>query len=357
MDKKNSTILLTATCIQRIIQEVGLDEIMDQLIERTYFAFSEFDDKNTLIPIRSGFNYKEPAEGLIEWMPLRNIKKDEVLVKMVGYHPQNPTRYQLPTIISTIAKYDTNTGHLKALIDGVLPTALRTGAASAVATKVLANSESNVLGLIGCGAQAVTQLHALSRVYTLKEVLYFDTDPSAVESFQDRVDVLGLKNIEFKHLDINEIVAQADIVCTATSIGVGEGPLFDYSNSKTWLHVNAVGSDFEGKIELPKDLLLQSYVVPDLLEQAVIEGECQQLEPDQIGENIISVIKSTNQLQYLKEQLTVFDSTGIPLEDEVAANLFLDYASDLGIGETVFLENTMIEEKNPYSFMMNLKHK
>ena len=85
-------------------------------------------------------------------MPLYN-QGEKVLIKVVGYHPSNPSEHNLPTIISTISEYDTKSGHLCALIDGVLPTAIRTGAASAIASEMLANSESLTLGLIGCGAQ------------------------------------------------------------------------------------------------------------------------------------------------------------------------------------------------------------
>ena len=95
-------------------------------------------------------------------------KGAEVVIKVVGYHPKNPKNFNLPTILSSISSYDTKTGHLMGIADGVLLTALRTGAASAVASELLAKPESTTLGLIGCGAQSITQLHALSRYSNLK---------------------------------------------------------------------------------------------------------------------------------------------------------------------------------------------
>ena len=353
MNTTSSTLVLTADDLQQIIEKTGVDQIMDQLIDRTHEGFLKFNDDYQIVPIRSGFHYSSPEIGLVEWMPIRDVAREEILIKTVGYHPQNPAGYQLPTILSTIASYDTRTGHLKTLMDGVIPTALRTAAASAVASRFFGYQDSKVLGLIGCGAQSITQLHALSRVFQLEKIVYFDIEPSAHQSFEDRAAIVDL-GASFQSSTIEEIVELSDIICTASSIGVGEGPLFEHKKSKDWLHVNAVGSDFEGKFELPKDLLLKSYVCPDKMDQALIEGECQQLEPDQIGEDLISCLKKGNELHHLKNQRTVFDSTGMALEDQIVADLFLHHASRLEIGQNVFLENTKVDIKNPYSFLVKV---
>jgi len=350
------TLLITGEHIQTIISNVGLDVIMDELIEKTYKAFVNFDADESIMPIRAGFNYLEPHEGLVEWMPIRTISKEEVLVKMVAYHPRNPVKYHLPTIISTISKYDTRNGHLKALIDGVLPTSLRTGAVAAVASKLFGNTNSVSLGLIGCGAQSITQLHALSRVFKFKQIYFYDADEMTQKSFIERVSMLNL-SCDFIPSNIKEIVEESDIVSTATSIGIGDGPLFQNQKTKGWLHINAIGSDFEGKFELPIDFLGQSYVCPDRLSQAKIEGECQQLQDDQIGDDLSSCLKQANQLEHLKNQRTVFDSTGIALQDSVVADLFLKYAEKMGLGERVSLESASMEEKTPYSFMIKYEEK
>ncbi len=351
MKKDHSSLVLTAADIQEIIEAVGLHVIMDELIENLYSAILGFSSENTIIPIRSGFNYLSPNEGLIEWMPLRDIEAEEVSFKMVGYHPSNPKEQQLPTIISNISKYDTRTGHLLALMDGVLPTALRTGAASAIASKLLAHEQSKVIGLIGCGAQSITQLHALRRVFEITKVLYYDIDSPTQDSFKSRAAFTGTE-IEFISSTIEDIVRHSDILCTATSIGIGEGPLFQGLTSKSWLHINAVGSDFAGKTELPKQLLVDSFVCPDLLGQAIIEGECQQLAEEQIGDDIFTLIKNASSHKDLKSEKTVFDSTGMALEDQVVADLFISHANRLGIGMHLQLENTLLEEKNPYSFLV-----
>jgi ornithine cyclodeaminase/alanine dehydrogenase-like protein (mu-crystallin family) len=348
--KKNKTLVLSADNVNTIVRKYGLNELMDMLIQKTTAAIEKFDTKHIDIPIRSGFNYDGENLGLIEMMPV-HVKGSEVIIKVVGYHPSNPINYQLPTILSSISSYDTETGHLKAIADGVLLTALRTGAASAIATKRLATSDSSILGLIGCGAQAITQLHALSRLFEIKKVLLFDVDTIVMHSFSERITMLNL-NIDLVFSTIEEIVKMSDIVCTETSIEVGEGPLFSDLETQAHVHINAIGSDFPGKVEIPLDLLKQSLVCPDFLEQAKIEGECQQLKDSEIGPSLVELVQNSNKYAFAKAKPTVFDSTGWALEDQVVMDLFLELAIELEIGQEIALENISEDAKNPYNFMI-----
>jgi len=355
MPEKESTLILTAKDVEKIIHHVGIDAIMDEMIRRLEAAITAFDPGKTIIPVRSGFQYEKPQNGLIEWMPLLQLG-DKVMMKMVGYHPENPDHQQMPTILSNIAAYDTNTGHLIGIVDGVLLTALRTGASSAVASKYMGSPSSITLGMIGCGAQAITQLHALSREFRFREILVYDVSAATVLSFKERSAVLGLK-AAIKATTIDELVEAADILVTATTVEVGAGPLFEDLPTKPHIHVNAVGSDFPGKTEIPVDLLRASLVVPDFKEQAVLEGECQQLKKAEIGPGWVEVIQGHQGYRNLKKSRTVFDSTGWPLEDLVAMEMFLEYGQELGLGETVIIEHLSEDVKNPYHFLQKLdKH-
>ena len=342
------THILTSEVIEDLVLKIGLNQSMDILINRLTNAFTSFDPEKIELPIRSGFHYNSPKQGLIEWMPIYQ-KGGDVTIKVVGYHPDNPDDFQLPTIVSTISKYDTKTGHLKAMVDGVLLTALRTGAASAVATKLFAHPDSTILGIIGCGAQSITQLHAISRIFPLKKVMYYDADVSTQASFMTRVKGLGL-DLVLEPTSIAEIVKNVDILCTATSLNVGEGPLFDNIETKPHLHINAVGSDFPGKIEVPKSYLENAFVSPDFKEQAMKEGECQQLEDSQIGESLFECLKHREKFEKFQEQKTIFDSTGLSLEDMVVMELFLEHADIHGLGMHVNLESIPQDAKNPYHF-------
>lgn len=355
---KNKTLILSSSDIQEILQHFGVDWIMMMLVERLSTAINNYNPKKLSIPIRSGFNYEKPEPGLIEWMPLYNQSDQggKVSIKVVGYHPSNPSKFNLPTIVSTISEYDTNTGHLCALIDGVLATAIRTGAASALASKFMAKPTSSVLGLIGCGTQSVTQLHAISLLFKIERVLFYDIDPNASASFEKRCSALNL-DIDFVSTSIDEIVKNSDILCTATSIDIGAGPLFSNIETKPHLHINAVGSDFPGKIEIPLELLQKCFVCPDFIEQAMVEGECQQLEQKDIGAGLVEVVQNRDKYAYLQNERTVFDSTGWALEDKVVLDLFLDCASELGLGLELEIEHRPSDTKNPYDFIKaeNLK--
>lgn len=345
-----NTLLLSHQDLQEIVRRVGIDKLMDDLIDRLTSALVLFDEDKTEIPVRTGFHYDTPVTGLIEWMPLLQ-KQSEVLMKVVGYHPQSPNTLQLPTILSTLSKYDPITGHLVALVDGTFLTAMRTGAASAIASRVLARPSSSTLGLIGCGAQAVTQLHAIGRVFDLTEVLIHDVDETAIASFAERSAIFIDDGINVRRAPVDELVAASDILSVATSVPIGQGPVFTSCLTNPWLHINAVGSDFPGKIELPKALLSESYVCPDSLEQATREGECQQLSAEAIGADLVEVVRRPLEFAAIQESKTVFDSTGWALEDQVAMDLLLEHASEFSIGSEIQIECVSHDPRDPYEFL------
>lgn len=352
MKKNQESIILDSNAVNKIITKIGLDRVMDDLISELEKALINFSKEETEVPIRSGFNYKKPFLGLVEWMPIMK-KGEEVLIKVVGYHPENPDIFKLPTILSTISSYDAHTGHLNFLVDGVLLTALRTGASSAVASKMMAKQNSKILGIIGCGAQSITQIHAISRLFPIEEILVYDTDQNCMDSLEDRLAPINLQ-ISPKLSNLSEILEKSDIVCTATSIAPEKGPLFTEFNSKPHLHINAVGADFPGKFELPKSLLEKSFVCPDFLDQAIVEGECQQLNPTEIGPSWIELIHNEALKEKYQSGISVFDSTGWALEDQVVANLFAKYARELNLGTKMNIESYSSDEKNPYGMIPHL---
>ena len=347
---EKKTLLISGLDVQEIVLHVGVSALMDRLIGDLQSRILSIDSR-VRIPIRAGFNYEHPSPGLIEWMPIYK-EGENVLLKVVGYHPLNSHSFDLPTIIATIYAYDTKTGQLSTIIDGGLLTALRTGAASALASKLLAHPASTTLGLIGCGAQAVTQLHAISRKFDIKEVLLNDIDEDTVSSFEKRCSVFGL-NARFEIAEVREIAEKSDILCTATSLEIGAGPLFSGISTKHHLHINAVGSDFPGKIEIPLSFLKDSFVCPDFFEQALLEGECQQLSAEGIGADLTEVVKNPDKFKKIRNERSVFDSTGWALEDQVAMELLLEHALELGLGQEVAIENILRDSKNPYDFIRN----
>ena len=343
-----SATLLGAKELAQIIDLIGVDRFMDELIYDLTAALDQYDETHTKVMVRNGFVYPEPNVGVLEWMPVMHAD-GEILVKLVAYNPLNPDKYLLPTILSTLALFDSQTGRLKVLTDGLFLTAVRTAASSAVASRVLALPDSRIIGLVGAGAQAVTQLHALSRVFKLERALVFDTDAQAAASFAQRVSFIP---VQVESVSLETLEAHSDIICTATTVAPGLGPVIKGNQLKVGIHINAVGSDLPGKTELPLALLQKSLVCPDFPEQAKDEGECQQLPADaELGPSLTELIKNRNDFTKFQGESTVFDSTGFALEDLVAVRLLHRHAKALGLGQKIEVEAIPSDPKNPYSFL------
>jgi ornithine cyclodeaminase/alanine dehydrogenase-like protein (mu-crystallin family) len=343
------TTLLTIDDIRQLVRSVGIQTLMRSMIAALEAAFIAYDETTTVVPPRSGFSYDEPYSGLIEWMPALR-RGGTVTLKLVGYHPHNPHQHELPTIVSSIGVYDVSTGLLRGMMDGTFLTALRTGAVSAIASRYLARSDSHTVAIVGAGAQAVTQLHALSTVFEVRHVSVYDVDASVSESFARRVAFLDIPVTVASEAELPNLVATADILVTATSTPLGSPPVIPDTPTNDWLHINAIGSDFPGKTEIPLGLLRRAFVVPDFPEQARAEGECQQLAPDDIGPALHVVMKNADDYADKREQLTVFDSTGWALADAVAAQFLLDLAHVRGVGRAVNLQHVPVDPHNPYDF-------
>ena len=342
------TRLLGSDEMTALLETVGRHRFMDLMIERLRGRMREHDDDTVQVRARDGFRYEKPDLGLIEWMPTHEVA-GPVVVKMVGYHPTNPVQRGLPSVIATSSMWDTETGHLVALADATLLTAVRTGAASGIATDLLARSGPVTVGLVGLGAQAVTQLHAISRVRPVARVIALDTALEVAETFARRT--------AFLELDIEVVdparsatdVGEFDVLCTCTSVDIGAGPVVADVDHHPWLHVNAIGADFPGKLELPASLVSRAEVVPDILEQCIVEGECQQLFPDLIGPTITELIQRSGGAGSFRDELTVFDSTGWAVEDDVALRLAVELADRHGLGTEVQLEHLPPDPYDPYA--------
>ena len=345
-----TTRILGQASIARIVADVGLDELIDELIARLVDACSSHEpDVTTVIP-RDGFRYSKPDLGLVEWMPVMDLGR-LVAIKTVGYHPMNPVERGAPSVLATTSLHDTTDGRLLALCEATFLTALRTGAASAVVSDILAIDAAATLGVVGCGAQAVTQVHALSRVRAIERVVAFDADAAVAASLQERLQRAGL-DLRCEIVDrADDVLRDADVLCTATSVAPDAGPVVTDGEHRPWLHVNAVGSDHPGKIELPRSLLDRATVFPDLREQCRIEGECQQLDPDELGPELHALVRDRSMHEALRNTLTVFDSTGWALEDLIAAELALDHAERLDEGFVLDLQPIPRDPHDPYEFL------
>lgn len=343
------THILAAREMARLFDLVGRDGFMDLLIDRLRTRFVDHDEQSVDVRTRDGFRYDKPALGLLEWMPTHEVG-GPVVVKMVGYHPSNPVQRALPSVLATASMWDSETGHLVAIADATLLTAMRTGAASALATDVLAVDRPVALGVVGLGAQSVTQVHAISRVRSISAIRGYDAAPDAAASFSDRVAFLGVPVEVVTDAELDRLVSTADVLVTATSVDIGAGPVLPASETRPWLHVNAVGADFPGKTELPRSLLEQSLVIPDCRPQCLAEGECQLLDPGAVGPELVEVVRDPRRFVAHRGERTVFDSTGWAVEDDVALRLAIELADRHGLGTRMQIETIAADPLDPYDF-------
>ena len=319
----------------------GLDRFMDRVIEELGAAFRAYSPDTTIMPRREGF----ADDRLIEWMPVSFVN-DTVILKTVSYFPDNPSATGLPTVQSFTSGSSWRDGRLNVIAESSLLTAVRTGAASAVAARVLAQSGSRCLGLVGCGVQAVTQAHAISRHFPISQILVYDVSGSALSSIHDRLSFLGLP---VQAVPLARLEEQCDIICTATSTAPGSSPVLDGSRLMPHVHINAVGSDYPGKIELPKIVTQHAFITPDHQRQAVVEGECQAVDPGKIGPELHLLVKDCARYEGLRDKTTIFDSTGIALEDAVILKLAVELAQSFGIGQEVEFYQSITEPRDPYA--------
>ncbi|MEO0493134.1 MAG: ornithine cyclodeaminase family protein [Actinomycetota bacterium] len=348
----NGTIrVLDHADVADVVRRAGADAFMDEVIERLADAIGDHRPEVLETQPRGGFSYHKPALGLVEWMPAMELGR-RVGVKTVGYHPSNPAERRLPSVYANTTLYDTTTGRLTAICDSTMLTAIRTGAASAIATDILAIDGSVRLGVIGCGAQAVTQIHAISRVRTVTEVVAFDADADVAATLADRVGAV-VPGVRIRIADDAGAVARAvDVLCTVTSVDIGAGPVFADDGLRDWLHVNAVGADFPGKTEVPLSTLRRAAVFPDYPPQCVVEGEAQQLDPAELDVDFPSLVARRAEFRDLRGRLTVFDSTGWAVEDLIAADVAFEHAERLGVGREIELHHDALDPFSPYESLL-----
>ncbi|MBZ9811051.1 MULTISPECIES: ornithine cyclodeaminase family protein [unclassified Mesorhizobium] len=233
--------------------------------------------------------------------------------KIGSFWSRNPAR-GLPRHNSTIVLLDQETGRLSAVVEAGKVNAYRTAAADAVAADLLARRQAKVLAIFGAGNQAGFEVTALARIRPIETVLVVATPSPRRDAFVDRI---GDHGLTARAGPAEEAVRAADIVVTATP---SREPLFDAAWVKPGTHVVSMGSDAPGKRELPGELLARASLFCDLPSQSLQIGEFQHVRDD-IGAGVLSVTSIGDVIEErapgrrFQDEITVFDSSGISLQD------------------------------------------
>lgn len=305
--------------MMRMVNAIGAEAFISGLaayIEADFRRWEEFD-KTPRVASHS-------RDGVIELMPAADA--ENYGFKYVNGHPKNMREgYQTVTafgVLSSVAN-----GYPVLLTEMTVLTALRTAATSAVAARLLAPQGSEVMAMIGNGAQCEFQALAFRALLGINRLRLYDIDPAATAK--------ALRNLEAQGFEVTacksgqEAVEGAQIIttCTAdkqyatilTDNMVGEG-----------VHINAIGGDCPGKTELHRDILLRSEIFVEYPPQTRIEGEIQQLDPDHAVTELWQVMTGAVPGRRDAKQITLFDSVGFAIEDFSALRFVLDRVKETG---------------------------
>ncbi|HMB13438.1 MAG TPA: ornithine cyclodeaminase family protein [Roseovarius sp.] len=256
-------------------------------------------------------------------------------LKAGGYWPGNMEK-GLTNHQSTVCLFDPDTGQLSALVGGNYLTALRTAASSSVSIAHLAREDSKVLGMVGAGHQSAFQLRAAAEQRDFDKVVAWNPHPDMLPRLQAVAEELGL---EFEGVSQEELGAQADVIITITS---AFEPLLMADWIKPGTHIACMGTDTKGKQEVDPVLFQRATVFADEIAQSVSIGEAQHaVAQGLIAEGDITpvgaVINGTHAGRSSAEETTLFDGTGVGLQDLAVASVAARIARDRGLVTPVSL--------------------
>lgn len=309
---------------------VSIEDAIDA-VERMFAAMARGHARNYPV-VREGVGYQDAVFGVKTGCdtsaPLLGLKAG-------GYWPHNLARglgnHQSATLL-----FDPDTGRASALVSANYLTGVRTGAASAIATRHLARRDSSVLGIIGAGVQAQYQLRATLAVRPIRRVCAWDPSADNLASFGRTVAELGL---DFQAAaEPRDVAASADVLVTVTP---SQRALVDKAWVRPGTHICAMGADTKGKQELDPLLVAAAALFVDEAAQAISIGECQHaygaglITGDSFRGSLGEVVAGLCEGRRSAQEITLFDGTGVALQDLVVAELAVRLAQQRGVGSTV----------------------
>ncbi|WP_435100846.1 ornithine cyclodeaminase family protein [Halarchaeum sp. P4] len=304
---------------------------MSELVTAVREAFVAYENGDAQMPAKSYIDLPQ-YNGDFRSMPayLSTEEWDAAGIKWVNVHPDNPDAYDLPTVMGTMVYSDPENAYPLAIMDGTELTMKRTGAAAAVATDALAVADASSLGIVGAGVQSYAQLEAISEVRDIEEVVVSDLREERVERFitrfEDEFDVRAGSISEAGH---------CDVLSTVTPV---EDPIVHPEDVGEHTHINAMGADAAGKHELADDVLLAAKLVIDDYAQTTHSGEINVpwsagvLDDEDLYGELGEILTGEKAGRTDADHVTVFDSTGLAIQDVAAAHVVYTHADEHGVG-------------------------
>jgi len=251
-------------------------------------------------------------------------------LKAGGYWPNNLEKHGHINHQSTVFLFDPDTGIVKAIVGGNLLTALRTAAASSVSIKHLARKDSKVIGMIGAGHQATFQLRAALEQRDFEKVIGWNYHPEMLPNIEKVANEAGLP---FEGVELDQLGHEADVIISITS-AFAPSLMADHVSEGT--HIACMGTDTKGKQEVEAALLAKSTVFTDEIAQSISIGEAQHavasglIKESDVNE-IGAVINGNHPGRSSDTEITLFDGTGVGLQDLAVAASVVDLAVEKGV--------------------------
>ena len=272
---------------------------------------------DALYGFKSGFDRESQTLGL----------------KSGGFWPGNIAK-GLTNHQSTVFLFDADTGRCRAVVGGNLLTALRTAAASAISIKYLARKDAKVLGMIGAGHQSTFQLRAALDQRPFERILGWNFHPEMLGRLETEAQERGLP---FEAVNLDRLGAESDVIITITS---SFAPILKASQVRPGTHLACMGTDTKGKQEVEAELVAAATIFTDEVAQSVTIGEAQHavaegLLSEQAIVEIGAVINGAHPGRTSAQEITVFDGTGVGLQDLAVASAAVERATEKGIANEI----------------------
>ena len=299
------------------LNDVKQSITMLEAIRAMESAFIQLARQEVKLPLRTGITI-DAEQALTLTMPAYLEHEKALGLKVVSIFPNNRAKNK-HAITGFIMLLDAHTGEPKALMDAAFLTALRTGAISGLATQYFATETARHAAIIGSGAQAETQLEAISAVRDIKEVSVWSRDIKNAQKFAARYESQFDINVCEQ---VSQAVRDADVICTVTS---SSEPLIQLHDVQAHVHINAIGSHTPMMREISDELLGQAVVIADQIQAVLAEsGEIiSALKHNQLKQNAIIELGDwlLHKKPDYKSNLSVFKSVGLSIQDLSVADV------------------------------------
>jgi ornithine cyclodeaminase/alanine dehydrogenase len=301
-------------------------------------AFAELANGTAVLPLRINIT---PPDGLALYMPAYLKEMGALACKVVTVYKNNPAKHDLPTTIGKVLLQNPDTGEVICIMDGGYLTAVRTGAASGVATRHLARRDKGqIAGIFGAGVQAKMQLWAVKLARDIAKAYVYDISDEAVDKFI--IELSGKLDLEIiKATSPDQILEQSDIICTATS---SPTPIFNGNKIREGIHINGIGSHTPKARELDTTIIKRSKLIADSYDACLKEAgdimipiEEGAIGKDHMFADLGEVITGKKPARENDTEITLFKSNGLAIQDAATAKLVYDMAKAAGIGDEVKL--------------------